>query len=416
MSAISVRGACPRLFEPMPTGDGLLARMVIAGPVPLDAFAQLCASAREHGNGVIEISARGSLQVRGLTPRSAPLFAAAVSSLEVPLCEGVPVIASPLPGDPASLIAADALAAEVRRAAAERPLALAPKVSVVIDDGGALNLDDLSADIRLRATGTAGGPMMHIALAGDARSATPFGMAAPGDAADVTAHLLAAIAALGPGARAADLLRIRGIGGIRGGLGARMAPAAPLSARNAAEPIGLHRLKDGTCALGLGLAFGHVGAGALIALAEAAETNGAAWARQAPRRTLLLGPLTAAQAGAVREAAARLGFIVEADDPRRRIVACPGSPSCASGLIPARAIAAELAGHLPATLSLVHVSGCAKGCAHPVPAPLTIVGAARGCGIVRDGSARESPEAFVETGDLAAALAAPTKPQEAVNA
>ncbi len=416
MSEIVVRGACPRLFLPMPTGDGLLARMVAAGPVPLTAFAQLCASAREHGNGVIEISARGSLQVRGLTPPSAPLFAAAVSSLGVPLCEGVPVIASPLPGDPASLIAADALAAEISRAVAERQLALAPKVSVVIDDGGALNLDDISADIRLRATEAPSGATMHIALAGDARSATALGMAPPGDAADVAAQLLAAIAALGPGARAADLLRIRGIGDIRDALGARVAPAAALPARDSAEAIGLHRLKDGSRALGLGLAFGHAGAGVLIALAEAAKTSGAAWARPSPCRTLLFGPLTAAQAGVVKDAAARLGFIVEADDPRRRIVACPGSPSCASGLIPARAIAAELAGHLPVALSLVHVSGCAKGCAHPAPAPLTIVGAARGCGIVRGGSARESPEAFVETGDLATALAAPTKPQEAVNA
>ncbi len=416
MSPIAVRGACPCLSLPMPTGDGLLTRMVVAGPVPLTAFAQLCGSAREHGNGVIEISARGSLQVRGLTPRSAPLFAAAVSSLGVPLCEGVPVIASPLPGDPASLIAADALAAELSRAVAERQLALAPKVSVVIDDGGEFNLDELSADIRLRATGTVSGPTIHIALAGDARSATPFGVAAAGDAADVAAQLLAAIAALGPAARAADLLRIRGVGDIRDALGARVAPAAALPARDSAEAIGLHRLRDGIRALGLGLAFGHAGAGVLIALADAAEANGAAWARPAPRRTLLLGPLAATEAGAVRQAAARLGFIVEADDPRRRIVACPGSPSCASGLIPARAIAAELAGHLPVALSLVHVSGCAKGCAHPAPAPLTIVGAARGCGIVRGGSARESPEAFVETGDLAAALAAPTKPQEAVNA
>ena len=42
----------------------------------LAAFAGLCAAARKHGNGTMEISARGNLQVRGLTPRSAPLFCA----------------------------------------------------------------------------------------------------------------------------------------------------------------------------------------------------------------------------------------------------------------------------------------------------------------------------------------------------
>ncbi|HZS68761.1 MAG TPA: precorrin-3B synthase [Burkholderiales bacterium] len=416
MSLVIVRGACPRLSAPMPTGDGLLARLAVAGPVPIDAFARICALAREHGNGVMEISARGSLQVRGLTPHSAPLFAETVAALDIDLCESVPVIASPLPGDPAALIDADATAAALRHAVAERALALAPKVSVVIDDGSALHLDDLTADIRLRAAETASGATMHIALAGDASSATPLGMVAEDAAIDVAVQLLSAIAVLGSGARAADLLRAGGIGGIRDGLGARVAPAAALPARKAVAAIGLHRLKDSTCALGLGLAFGHADANTLIAFADIARAKGAAWARPAPRRALLVGPLTATEASAVRQVAARLGFIVEANDSRRRIVACPGSPSCASGLIPARAIAAELARHLPATVPLVHVSGCAKGCAHPAAAPLNIVGTARGCGIVRDGTAREAPEALVATDDLAAAFASLTSRREAINA
>ncbi len=137
MSSPFARGACPRLSEPMQTGDGLLARIVTAGPIPLDAFSRLCAAAREHGNGVMEISARGSLQVRGLTPHSAPLFASAVASLDIDLGDGAPVIADPLAGDPASLIDANALAADLRRAIADSRRVLAPKVSVVVDGGGA---------------------------------------------------------------------------------------------------------------------------------------------------------------------------------------------------------------------------------------------------------------------------------------
>jgi len=104
MTSPVARGACPRLSEPMQTGDGLLVRIVTAGPIPLDGFTRLCAIANEHGNGVMEISARGSLQVRGLTPLSAPLFAKDVASLDIELCEGVPVIANPLQGDPAALL------------------------------------------------------------------------------------------------------------------------------------------------------------------------------------------------------------------------------------------------------------------------------------------------------------------------
>lgn len=85
MTALHIRGDCPRLAEPMQTGDGLLARLVTAGPIPIDAFAAFCAAAQKHGNGILEISARGNLQVRGLTPDSAPLFASAVAELDIEL-------------------------------------------------------------------------------------------------------------------------------------------------------------------------------------------------------------------------------------------------------------------------------------------------------------------------------------------
>ncbi|MGH6749036.1 MAG: hypothetical protein ACREFI_00225, partial [Stellaceae bacterium] len=183
-----------------------------------------------------------------------------------------------------------------------------------------------------------------------------------------------------------------------------------------AEPIALHRLKNGACALGLGLAFGHIKADALIELMGIAKTNGAHWVRPAPDRALLLGPITEAKAISTRRAAGELGLIIDARDPRRRIVACPGAPSCTSGLIAARAIAAQLAGHLPATLGIVHISGCAKGCAHPGPTPLTIVGTEHGCVIVRDGTSRDTPETFVAVDDLAAALKRLTKTREAVDA
>ena len=158
MSKAFARGACPGLSAPMSTGDGLLARLVVAGPVPLDAFVDLCDAARMHGNGIMEISARGSLQVRGLNAVSAPLFAAAVEALDIDLCESVPVLCDPLPDDPTALIESQAIAASLRQAIADAALALAPKVSVVIDGGGRIGLDAVPADIRLRATPTSEGP------------------------------------------------------------------------------------------------------------------------------------------------------------------------------------------------------------------------------------------------------------------
>jgi precorrin-3B synthase len=101
-----------------------------------------------------------------------------------------------------------------------------------------------------------------------------------------------------------------------------------------------------------------------------------------------------------------MGFAVDAADPRRRIVACPGAPSCASGLIAARALAAEIAKRamLKGEGVAVHVSGCAKGCAHPAPAPLTIVGTAQGAGLVSNATARDAPSCYVDAADAAAAV------------
>jgi sulfite reductase beta subunit-like hemoprotein len=145
------RGACPGLSTPMPTGDGLLVRLLPTAPIPLDAFAAFCAAARRHGNGTIEITARGSFQARGLTVDSAPAFAADVAALGIAASDGVAVLANPIDDDPGALIDAAALAADLRRAIADAGLALAPKVSVVVDGGGKLHLDDVPADVRLRA-------------------------------------------------------------------------------------------------------------------------------------------------------------------------------------------------------------------------------------------------------------------------
>jgi hypothetical protein len=164
MSAPMPRGACPGLSAPMPTGDGLLVRLAPTEAVPVDAFIGLCAAARRHGNGIMEVTARSSLQVRGLTPRSAPLFGAETARLGIAASDGVPVLTNPLPDSPGAIIDVGLLAADVRRALAEAQLALAPKVSVVVDGGGTLHLDALRADVRLRAIGSREAPRLLLAL------------------------------------------------------------------------------------------------------------------------------------------------------------------------------------------------------------------------------------------------------------
>ena len=56
----------------------------------------------------------------------------------------------------------------------------------------------------------------------------------------------------------------------------------------------------------------------LNALIQTARVLNAQWARPAPDRTLLFGPFQRTNVRAIREEARRLGFAVEAADPRRR--------------------------------------------------------------------------------------------------
>ncbi len=84
------------------------------------------------------------------------------------------------------------------------------------------------------------------------------------------------------------------------------------------------------------------------------------------------------------------GLILRADDPMARVIACTGAPGCQQALAPVRALAAHLAAQVPPGARL-HVSGCAKGCAHPGPADLTLLATATGFDLIRQGTPRDLP-------------------------
>ena len=367
------RGACPGLSAPMQTGDGLLARLTPVGSIALDAFAALCAAARAHGNGIVEVTSRGSIQVRGLRPETAPLFAAEVAALCIEAGDGIPVLTNPLSGD-------DALAAEIRSALAATSLAarLSAKVSITVDL-------DLAADVALRSIDD---NVVHVSLA-----SSPLGAVPRKQAADCVQRVLEQLAAMAPGSRMRDVLERGGIEAFKSVIADCLVDRPPPAQRPAAELIGVHDL-----ALGIGLPFGHSDAANLIGLADAARHAGASGVRPALGRALLVMGLSSAAAATVTAAAEALGFIVDPADPRRRIVACAGAPICGSGEIPARALAPLLtrAAENLADGEVIHLSGCIKGCAHPAPAPVVVIGRAGQCDIVIDGrpSASVTPDAL----------------------
>jgi precorrin-3B synthase len=413
-----LRGACPGLSAPMATGDGLLVRLLPVGTIALAAFAALCAAARRHGSGVVEITARGSIQIRGLNATSAPRFADAVAELRIAATDGIAVLSDPLGGlDAGEILDSHALAKGLREALARSslPSRLAPKVSVTIDGGSAVSLDSVAADVRLRAEAHDGSNAIAIAVGGDAAGATEVGLVDPATAIDAALRLLGVIAQDGRAARSRDIVQRGGAMAFRTAIADLLLPSHQVGTSSGAgggkstEPVGLHPLRNGTHALGIGVPFGHAQASALERMVEAAATAGAGGIRTAPARALLSVGVASAATPSLAAAAARLGFITDANDPRRRVIACAGAPICSSAHIACRTLAPQIASLIAPAADgafTVHISGCAKGCAHAGAATLTVVGGADGCALVASGTVRDHPFATVPSAELPAAIAA----------
>jgi precorrin-3B synthase len=405
------RGACPGLSAPMPTGDGLLVRLLPIGTIPLAAFGQLCAAARREGNGIIEVTGRGSIQIRGLNAASARPFADAIAALGIAAEDGIPVLSNALAGlDGQEILDANALAADLRRALTRTSLTarLAPKISIAIDGGGVLSLANVSADVRLRVQATGIGAVLGVSIAGDETSSRQIGAIAPTDGVHAVIRLLEIIAQRGRAARARDILAAEGDAPFREALAEfPIEDETPFSRCSRRDPIGSHPLRDGSLACGVGLAFGHTDAVTLERLAEAAKAAGAIGIRAAADRALMIIGLPEAGVSAFVDAAERLGFIVTADDPRRRIVACAGAPICSSAYVAARELAPRAAEIVPShldSLPQIHISGCAKGCAHAGSAALTIVGSPDGCALIARGATRDTPFAVISMDELPVAI------------
>jgi precorrin-3B synthase len=81
-------------------------------------------------------------------------------------------------------------------------------------------------------------------------------------------------------------------------------------------------------------------------------------------------------------------FITRADDPLLNAHACAGAPLCPQSSVETRDLARDLAPHTTGTL---HVSGCAKGCAFPQTADMTLVGRDGAFDLIRNGAPWDAP-------------------------
>ncbi len=358
MTAWEIKGWCPGALRPMQSGDGLVVRIrpPLGRLTPKQAQA-IADAAQTHGNGIIDLSARANLQLRGVTeashgPLIADLGAHALIDPDIQTESLRNLIVTPFRDDETA-----ALAATLTAALTQMPK-LPGKFGFALDTGPHPVLTGTSADIRIeRSTdGT-------LILRPDGH---PLGQPVtdlPRDALALAQWFVSNGGITEGRGRMAAL--------IAKGLvppGCSLAPAERLPTPRP----GLH--PDGAL---VALAFGQMRAETLHAVAALGHEI-----RPTPWRMLLLVGATTLPAVP--------GLITDPADPVLRITACTGAPGCPQGLGETRALARHLAPHLPPTRTL-HISGCAKGCAHPAPADLTLTAAGQGYDLIRSGTASDTP-------------------------
>ena len=434
MTAPAIKGWCPGALRPMESGDGLIVRLKLTGGiVPVDLALRIADWAGHFGNGEIDLTSRANLQIRGVTDATLGGLQDAVA--EAGLLDDEPdgeairnVIASPLAGlDPDALldICPIVAALEARLAGDPSLYPLPAKFCFAVEDGGRFSLGDVRADIRFDAMV---GPAFAIRLDGAPNMA--LGPCRSDEAPDIAARLARVFLDLrGDARRMRELVEWVGAAVIATVAGISVSASPPPlrggSATHSVDGWGVmpppsrtHRpsggntphpdlrsdlpLKGGGDAVWVGLPFGRISSDNLRHLAGAAAKAGATELRLTPWRAILVPCPSQERADTLARSLPPHAFILNPADSRRRVAACVGAPACQRATTNIREDANQLASLVGET-QFLHLSGCAKGCANPRRASVTLVGNDGRYDLIRDGAPSDSPVAKGLTLDEAAA-------------
>ena len=365
MTGFAIKGWCPSALRPMLSGDGLVVRLrPRGGRLSATQAAGIAELTQRCGNGLIDLTSRANLQIRGVREASHEALVNGLGRLGLVDSDQVMeaqrnIIVAPFwhEGDDAH-----ALAAELERALAATPLGLPEKFGFAIDCGTGRVLAQAPADVRIERDADGG-----LIVRADG---SPQGHAV------TRTEAIEAALSLAQWFVASD-----GIRDGRGRMAAHLAGGAklPEALKGDRKPLASVSFNPDITPSGalVGLAFGQMQSETLSFLAALAPGL-----RLTPWRMLLIEGL--------RAMPQHEGLVIRADDPLLRVVACTGAPACPEAQTETRKLAAALAPHLVPDMCL-HVSGCAKGCAHPKASDMTLVGTSEGFDLVRNGSARDVP-------------------------
>ncbi len=373
-----VQGWCPGALRPMMSGDGLVVRIrPRSGRLTQEQAAGIAELSQAHGNGLLDLSSRANLQLRGIGEGAHPALIEDLDALglvdgstEAEAMRNIMVQPFWAEGD-GTMDLADKLASALRDAPA-----LPGKFGYALDTGARPVLRAAPADVRIERDADGG---LIVAAEGMETGARSTGATVTRTVLDLVGWFAAS-------------------GGMRDGRG-RMAAHIARGANAPAAFREVPRLpaQDAPARPGLvpqgamvGFEFGQLSATTLAALARLGPL------RLTPWRMLLIEGL-----GAMPDLP---GLITDPADPLLSVIACTGAPGCLQALGPTRDLARRLAPVAPG----LHVSGCAKGCAHPSPAAVTLVATSQGYDLIRGGRASDPPDtAGLSADDLMSLFDAP---------
>ncbi|GFE50560.1 precorrin-3B synthase [Roseobacter cerasinus] len=356
--APAVKGWCPGAHRPMMSGDGLIVRVrPYFARLNAVQVQGLCEAAQTYGSGVLDLTNRANLQIRGVSEQGQmPLLQAlddlGLLDLSPELEARRNVLVTPFwqDGDATHRITRDLLSRLVQLPD------LPAKFGLAVDAGPAPLLQEDSADIRVERSAQG-----WCVRADGADRGKPVAEPEIGAAVLDMARWFAA-------QRTAEERRMRAV--VR-------RVALPAAWREVTPLPGGPRPAPGMHPLGavVGAEFGQFEA---ASLARWMVETGAQALRVTPWRRIVLD-------GAAPE---RCDDLPTAEI-MMRADACAGAPFCTGATVETRALARQLA---TVTQGSVHVSGCAKGCARRGRADLTLIGRDGRFDLVRQGHAWDAPE------------------------
>lgn len=411
------RDRCPGTLRLHAAQDGLLARVRLpGGRIGVPGLRAVAAAAR-LGNGIVELTARANLQVRGLDATAAAQLAGGFASaglLPSPGHDRVRnIAAAPLAGRrPGAVAGTDAVVEALDRGLCADPLLtrLPGPFRFAVDDGTA-TAPCPGADVALLPDGA---DVLALLLGGVATTLRAGTAAAPSLALDAARAFLAQrTVEEGRVWRIAELER--GSERVARALGGRICPDRHGRWGSDVPGLGALRQADGRLALTALAPLGRIdGAGADALAGLAAGTGGEV--RIAAGRRVSVVDVEPGDAPGAQAALEGLGLVMAPGSGWEGLSTCAGLGACARARVDVRAAAARRAAVRAAPAGVEHWSACERRCGAREGAGVTVTATAAGI-LVEDedgGASEEDGAASQGTGAATGARGCAVRSVDAV--